>query len=197
MNNRLEIFSIIIILIFSILFGNTNDYNFNYFSPLRSDGRICFRDCLSEIIGYYGEFRSSTKYGHLHAGIDIKGDFCDPIYSIGDGEVIAIFRDFPNKTVYIRHFEHGVTFTSTYIHVEDIQVQIGDFVSKSTVIGRIFNKYELHDSNFSTPPHLHLEIRHNLTDKGEATFSSMSLNELNRYCVNPITFFQKGTRGNE
>ena len=194
MKTGIAIVSLLIIGNVSLLSGKTDGCNFKYFSPLRSDGKICFQDCLSEVIGYYGEFRSSVTYGHLHAGIDIRGRFCEPVYSIGEGEVIAVFREFPNKTVYIKHVDRNGSFTSVYIHVEDIQVQVGDIVSNASKIGRIFNRYELQDSDFHTSPHVHLEIRHCLADRGEATFSSMSLHELNRYSVNPITFLSERNR---
>jgi murein DD-endopeptidase MepM/ murein hydrolase activator NlpD len=167
----------------------------NYFLPVGNDRSPHFSDLTDRIIGRYGDYRKSHIRGHKHSGIDIKGNFNEPVYSIGQGVVSHIFRDFPHKTIYIRHQDERVTpFYSVYIHVEDIQVHIGESVTENTIIGRLFNPIELEQSDFGTPPHLHFEIRHNIDDKGNASFSCMTIRELNDYCMNPIMFFRKKLR---
>jgi len=164
----------------------------SYFSPVGNDRLHHFKDLTDRIIGRYGDYRKSSIRGHKHSGIDIKGNFNEPVYSIGKGVVTCIFRYFPNKTIYIRHQDvRGTTFYSVYIHVEDIRVHIGEKVTENTIIGRLFNPKELGRSNFGTPPHLHFEIRHNTVDKGNATFTCMTIRELNNYCMDPIMFFRK------
>lgn len=189
---------ILILLFFlSILSTNTGSDtlghgDIEYFLPLGENRSPYFKDLTDRIIGQYGDYRSSNVPGHKHAGIDIEGNFSEPVYSIGQGEVTNIFRDFPHKTIYIRHHDmRGTPFYSVYIHVEDIQVYIGEKVTENTIIGRLFNPKELNLSNFGTPPHLHFEIRHDISDNGNATFNSMTISELNNYCIDPITFFKK------
>ena len=165
----------------------------NYFLPVGNDRSHYFKDLTDRMIGRYGDYRKSYIRGHKHSGIDIKGNFNEPVYSIGKGVVSQIFRDFPHKTIYIRHQDVGGTpFYSVYIHVEDIQVHIGENVTENTIIGRLFNPKELNQSDFGTPPHLHFEIRHNIDDKGNASFSCMTIRELNNYCTDPLIFFEKG-----
>lgn len=165
----------------------------NYFLPIGSDRSYDFKDLTDRIIGRYGDYRKSHIRGHKHSGIDIKGNLSEPVYSIGQGMVSHIFRDFPHKTVYIRHQDkRGIPFYSVYIHLEDIQVHQGEKVTENTIIGRLFNPKELDQSDFGTPPHLHFEIRHNIDDKGNASFSCMTMGELNNYCMDPLTFFEKG-----
>lgn len=111
-----------------------------YFLPLGDDRSIHFKNIADRIIGRYGDYRISNIKGHRHSGIDIKGNFCERVYSIGQGEVTHIFRDFPNKTIYIRHQDmRGIYFYSVYIHVEDVQVHLGERVAENTIIGRLFN----------------------------------------------------------
>ncbi len=163
-----------------------------YFIPIGIDRTADYNKLTEKIIGQYGVHRSSNVHGHKHSGIDIQGDFGETVYSIGKGTIIKIFREFPHKTIYIQHNENDdALFYSVYIHVEDIQINIGDPVSENTPIARIFNREELILANFGTPPHLHFEIRHNIDDMGEATFKSMTLSELNKYCIDPLKFFNK------
>jgi murein DD-endopeptidase MepM/ murein hydrolase activator NlpD len=164
----------------------------DYLLPVGNDRSRNLKDLEDRIIGSYGDYRKSHITGHKHSGIDIKGDFNEPVYSIGRGLVSHIFRDFPHRTIYIRHQdERGTPFYSVYIHIEDIQVQLDENVTENTIIGRLFNQEELDQSDFGTPPHLHFEIRHNIDDNGSASFSCMTIRELNNYCMDPLTFFEQ------
>jgi murein DD-endopeptidase MepM/ murein hydrolase activator NlpD len=78
-----------------------------------------------------------------------------------------------------------------YVHVEDIQVRVGDWVNENTHLARLFNAEELEQANFGTPNHLHLEIRKTLADKGRASYASMSMSALNMVCMDPLKFFKK------
>ncbi len=163
-----------------------------YFVPLGNERITDYNKLSNRIIGKYGDNRNSIVQGHKHSGIDIQGNYSETVYPISIGIVTNIFRAFPHKTIYIRHNDiKGSPFYSVYIHVEDIQVNVGDLVEANTPIARIFNREELESSKFGTPPHLHFEIRHSITDKGDATFKSMSTSELDRYCIDPVMFFKK------
>ena len=163
-----------------------------YFAPLGNERRADYHNLKNRIIGLYGENRNSYVQGHKHSGIDIKGCFNETVHPIGNGIVIDIFRDFPHKTIYIQHHKsEDILFYSVYIHVEDIQVNVGDYVSENSPIARIFNNEELALADFGKPPHLHFEIRHNIDDRGEATFKSMNITDLNEYCIDPLKFFEK------
>lgn len=181
---------LLIITLFSIRIypeNNPYKYNLNFYSPFRDRTGYQFKYYKDRIISKYGVHRSSEVYGHKHAGIDIQGEYLQDVFAIGKGKVINIFREYPNKTIFIRHVVNGGDpVYSVYIHVENVSVNIGDEVTENTVLGRIFNKDELFRSEFHTPPHLHLEIRHNVEDNGEATFSCMTKEELDRYCLDPL-----------
>jgi murein DD-endopeptidase MepM/ murein hydrolase activator NlpD len=59
---------------------------------------------------------------------------------------------FNGKTVIINH---GLGLTSTYIHMSDISVKVGDIVVKGQIIGKIGK------TGRATGPHLHWSLRLN------------------------------------
>ena len=162
-----------------------------FHSPFNDSNRKSFTSIKIRLIGLYGEYRKSYKPGHLHAGVDLEGSFNETIYAIGYGQVHLIFRDFPHKSVIIKHhLEGGDLLFSVYTHVEDIEVNVGDWVEVRTPLARLFNEDELKQANFGTPNHLHLEIRKSLADEGRASYSSMTKQDLNKFCIDPMEFFK-------
>jgi murein DD-endopeptidase MepM/ murein hydrolase activator NlpD len=163
-----------------------------FFSPYLETDRKSLRLLRRRLCGRYGDYRRSYKPGHLHAGIDLRGDFEETVYPVGRGFVHLVFRDFPHKTVAIRHrLPDGSIFYSMYVHVEDIRVEEGDAVTEKTPLARLFNREELEQADFGNANHLHLEIRKSLEDGGWASASSMSMEELNIYCLDPLEFFRR------
>lgn len=162
-----------------------------FFSPFNETDRKSLRVLKSRITGVYGEYRRSYKPGHFHAGLDLEGDFNESVYAIGFGWVVQISQQYPYRSVAIEHrLPDGNIVYSMYVHVEDIQVQVGDWVDENFPLARLFNEEELERSDFGTPNHLHLEIRKTLADRGRASFASMSLADLNSVCIDPLNFFK-------
>jgi len=163
-----------------------------FFSPFLETDRKSFRLLRRRLSGRYGDYRRSYKPGHLHAGIDLKGDFEETVYPVGRGFVELVFRDFPHKSVAVKHtLPDGGVFYSMYVHLEDIRVEEGDAVTEKTPLARLFNREELLRADFGTANHLHLEIRTSLEDGGWASASSMTMEELNRFCLDPLEFYRK------
>jgi murein DD-endopeptidase MepM/ murein hydrolase activator NlpD len=164
----------------------------DFFSPFLETDRKDLGLVKKRITGIYGEYRRSYKPGHHHAGLDLKGNFNENVYAIGFGWIVQIFRQFPHRSVVVEHhLPDGRILYSMYVHVEDIQVQIGDWVDENTPLARLFNKEELEKADFGTPNHLHLEIRKTLADRGRASYASMSMVELNMACIDPLKFFKR------
>ncbi len=163
-----------------------------FFSPFLEADRKSFRLIRSRLSGRYGDYRRSDKPGHLHAGIDLRGDFEETVYPVGRGFVHLVFRDFPHKSVVVKHvLPDGNILYSMYVHVEDIGVEEGDAVTEKTPLARLFKREELEKADFGTANHLHLEIRKSLEDRGWASASSMTMEELNRFCLDPLEFFRR------
>ncbi len=101
--------------------------------------------------GEFGEARSS---GRGHAGIDIVGKVGDPIQSVGPGKVVQAgpAGDVAGNTVTIQH-DDGTR--SRYLHLDKVQVKVGDRVDADTQIatmGRSGNTPKQGDT------HLHFEM---------------------------------------
>jgi murein DD-endopeptidase MepM/ murein hydrolase activator NlpD len=160
-------------------------------SPFNDSNRKSFGSVTRRLIGSYGEYRKSYKPGHLHAGIDLKGSFRETVCAIGCGQVYLNFRDFPHRTVIVKHhLPDGHLLFSVYTHVEQVEVNIGDWVDEQTPLARLFNEDELKRANFGTSNHLHLEIRKSMADGGRASYASMTTQELDKFCMDPIEFFK-------
>ncbi len=171
--------------------NDSTKYCVKYYTPFQDTNRESYDAIKSRIIGKYGDFRSSHLAGHKHAGVDLKGDFSELVYPIGTGQVCEIYRWFPHSTIIIKHYtENGDSLYSQYVHVEDIQIEEGDWVNHETPIARLFTEEELTQSDFGTLNHLHFEIRRTITDQSRASWSSMTLEELNKYCFDPVTFLK-------
>jgi murein DD-endopeptidase MepM/ murein hydrolase activator NlpD len=163
----------------------------DFYSPFEEPDRKSLKALKRRLAGFYGDYRKSYKPGHLHAGIDLKGAFDESIYAIGRGHVHLIFREHPHRSIVVKHLlPDGSLLYSVYTHVQDVRVQVGHWVSKDTPLARLFNKTELTQANFGTPNHLHLEIRKSFADRGRASYSSMTLDDLNTFCKDPLEFFK-------
>jgi len=162
-----------------------------FYSPFSESDRQSFLLIKKRVVGVYSEYRRSYKPGHHHAGLDLWGAFNETVYAIGYGWIVRVFRGFPHRSVIVEHhLPDGSILYSAYVHIEDIKVEVGDWVDEQTALARVFNKEELARANFNTPNHLHLEIRKSLADEGSASYASMSIRALNRFCLDPLQFFK-------
>lgn len=106
----------------------------------------------------HGEFGTSRGGGtRTHKGVDIEGKVGDPIESFRPGTVVAVK---PNNGAAgnMVTIDHGNGLTSTYMHLNTINVKPGQQVTENTVIGtmgRTGNTPKQGDT------HLHFEIREN------------------------------------
>ena len=95
-----------------------------------------------------------------HAGVDIGASEGTPVYSISDGKVVYAEwgwnGGYGNKVV-IQHYINGQNYTSLYGHVSSINVNVGDIVTKDSVIGFVGN------TGNSYGAHLHLNLCVGLT----------------------------------
>ena len=95
-----------------------------------------------------------------HAGVDIGASEGTPVYSISDGKVVfaeyGYNGGYGNKIV-VQHYINGQNYTSLYGHLSAINVNVGDIVTKDSVIGFVGN------TGNSYGAHLHLNLCIGLT----------------------------------
>jgi len=98
--------------------------------------------------------RISQYFSWRHTGLDIDGDFGDPIWAADDGVVIKVAY---LNTGYGYHviIDHGGGKTTTYAHLQKIYVKQGQKVARGEVLG------EEGSTGHSTGSHLHFEVRFN------------------------------------
>ena len=125
--------------------------------------RESWRDVMGQIplkppMRYY---YISSKYGprknkktglsRFHHGVDMAGTWHSPVLPAANGNVVFAGRNGSfGKVVRISH-AHGIE--TIYAHLSDISVKTGDYVTTSTVIGKMGN------TGKSQGMHLHYEIR--------------------------------------
>lgn len=91
-----------------------------------------------------------TRWGVLHAGVDVANAIGTPIYAVADGKVIdsgpaAGF----GMWVRLQHADGTIT---VYGHIDSSLVTVGQDVMAGDQIARMGNR------GFSTGPHLHFEV---------------------------------------
>lgn len=97
------------------------------------------------------QFGISQQYSGRHPGIDLTDPAGTAIYPITDG-VVTTVSSLPwgyGKHIIINH---SPAITATYAHLSNVEVTVGQRVTKKTEIGSVGN------TGWATGNHLHLEI---------------------------------------
>lgn len=90
-----------------------------------------------------------------HFGIDFDAPVGTPVKVAQDGRVIEVTGGWAGGFGNSILVDHGGGVTTRYAHLSQIDVSVGETVSRGQVIGRSGN------TGFSTGPHLHFETRVN------------------------------------
>ena len=97
------------------------------------------------------QFGISQQYTGGHPGIDLTDPAGTAIYPITDGVVTTV-----SSLVwgYGKHIiiAHSPSLVSVYAHLSDVDIRVGQQVTKKTEIGSVGN------TGWATGNHLHLEI---------------------------------------
>ena len=117
--------------------------------------------------GFYLPISTWTNvypFHHHDNGTDFSTSEGQAVHPIADGEVVDIWRQYScgGNMVWVSHNVNGKKYTSAYFHLQTINVNVGDKVSHSDVIGtsggiRRGSSYNSYD-NCTTGPHLHLQV---------------------------------------
>lgn len=100
----------------------------------------------------HGEFSSyyGSRWGRLHAGIDIANDVGTPINATAAGVVVS--SGWEGAYGYCVTIDHGNGMTTLYGHCSELLVSEGTRVKKGQVIALMGN------TGRSTGPHVHYEV---------------------------------------
>ena len=107
----------------------------------------------SEIPRNFGQksIHPVSKEEIVHYGIDIKAKLGTDVMATAGGKVIkAGWEDKGYGNLIV--IDHGDNYQSLYAHLNDVNVKIGDIITKGQVIGHVGS------TGLSTGPHLHFEI---------------------------------------
>jgi murein DD-endopeptidase MepM/ murein hydrolase activator NlpD len=92
-------------------------------------------------------------YSRMHAGIDFRASYGQPIYAVTDGTVQFAGRHGGHGN-FVK-LSHGGGFGTGYAHMSRIAVSAGQHVRRGQVIGYVGS------TGLSTGPHLHYEMYRN------------------------------------
>lgn len=103
-----------------------------------------------------------SRWGRLHAGIDVAVPIGTPIKAAAGGRVAiaGVVSGYGNYTC----IQHSASLSSCYAHQDSIAVSVGQQVQQGQVIGRSGN------TGRSTGPHLHFEVRRSGTPVDPASY---------------------------
>jgi len=109
-----------------------------------------------------GRFGSQRIYrgepGSYHSGIDIStGRSGDPFVAPAGGVVTLAAREPFSLEGHLLIIDHGAGLNSAFLHLSQIDVEVGDRVEQGQVLGRIGA------SGRATGPHLHWSLKWHLT----------------------------------
>lgn len=90
---------------------------------------------------------------HIHTGTDMSAPFNTPVYATADGVVDWASSSGNGGYGKLVKISHSFGFRTYYAHLNDIKVQIGQFVKKGQLVALTGS------TGTSTGPHLHYEIR--------------------------------------
>lgn len=95
----------------------------------------------------------NNELANRHSGIDIAAPTGTPILASNTGQVtLAADLLATGKTIII---DHGWNIYSSYLHLNELFVEKGEYISKGEEIGAVGS------TGFSTGPHLHWSISYN------------------------------------
>lgn len=149
----------------------------NYYTPEGYSMRKAFLRAPLDFTRISSNFNLRRKHPihkkiRAHRGVDYAAPRGTPIFSAGDGKVIASGYSKANGNyVFI---QHGQRFTTKYLHLHKRKVKRGQSVKQRQVIGT------LGSTGYATGPHLHYEFLVNGVHRNPRTVSLPQAKPINK-----------------
>lgn len=106
-------------------------------------------------------FGYSDYHGTIHYGTDIGVPHGTNVYPVADGKVVHIIykSNCGGNMLFIAHKVNGVSYTSAYYHLANINVKVGQVVTHDNVVANSGGVPWIETwDNCSTGGHLHLQM---------------------------------------
>lgn len=148
------------------------------------------------VVSVFGAARMSYVRGHVHTGLDmipkkrtVPGEYTY-VYVMAPGVVCSIHLGAPHTTVVVKHkLLDGTVMFSSYKHLGEIFLKIGQQVTAASKVGRLYTGKEALTlgGNYD---HLHLEIRKQFDDYGVASWATLNREALTLRFHDPLAFMK-------
>ena len=125
---------------------------------------------ISSEFGY--RFHPTKKYYTLHSGIDMYGS--TDVYAVAPGTVAGVSwkNSCGGTMLFVHHNINGTYYTSTYAHLYQVKVKVGDYVDQNTKIAVTGGTWSLTPwDTCTTGRHLHLSVARGLYLKDYTSWS--------------------------
>ena len=138
----------------------------HYYSPDGLSMRKTFLRTPLDIFRISSGFNLRRKHPihkkiKAHRGVDYAAPRGTPVKAVGKGKVVASTFSKPNGNFIF--IQHGQTYMTKYLHLNERKVKVGQSVSQGKVIGTVGS------TGYSTGPHLHYEFLVNGVHKNPRT----------------------------
>jgi hypothetical protein len=115
---------------------------------------ISNKDLTRTASGYGWRIHPIYKISKFHYGMDFTAPLGTEVYATGDGTIAGMLSSQRGLGKHIV-IDHGFGYTSTYAHLSNFNVRVGQKVQRGDIIGYVGN------TGTSVANHLHYEIKLN------------------------------------
>ena len=124
------------------------------------------------ITSSFGE-RHHPVHGNqsFHGGVDLRAPRGEAVHATADGVVQWASRHGESGMGKMVELVHNFGFTTVYGHLDEIEVEVGEYISKGDLLGTAGS------TGVATAPHLHYEVRYLQRRLNPDTFLDWSMEE--------------------
>ncbi len=173
--------------------GCKDDQNINTCGNIPFSGKMIRPVNSGAVTSEYGyRLHPTQKVYKLHSGIDMAGGSTD-VYAVAPGTVAGISwkNSCGGTMLFVHHNINGKYYTSTYMHLYQVKVKVGDYVDQNTKIAVTGGSKSLTPwDTCTTGRHLHLSITSGLYLKEYTKWSTWTSKLVNPR--NMVNFPSKG-----
>ena len=173
--------------------GCRDDQDINTCGNIPFSGKMVRPVTSGSVTSEFGyRLHPTKKVYKLHSGIDMAGGSTD-VYAVAPGSVAGISwkNSCGGTMLFVHHNINGTYYTSTYMHLYQVKVKVGDYVDQNTKIAVTGGSKSLTPwDTCTTGRHLHLSISRGLYLKDYTSWSTWTSKLVNPRTM--VNFPKKG-----